>query len=699
MSFTCCISFLSCKEEKEPKEDVAVVHVTGVSLDKKNVALEPDSTVQLTATVAPENASSKEVTWHSTAENFASVNSQTGLVTAKAEGTALVVVATVDGSFTDTCAVTIIHIDVPVTGVSLDTSAVTLVPGDTLRLTATVTPKNADIPGVTWRSTANACATVSLAGRVTAIAAGTASVIVTSVNGGFTDTCTVTVVQPATGVSLDVKAVALKPQATVQLTAAVRPENADFPDVTWHSANTTVANVNDKGLVTAIANGTAAIVVTTVDGSFTDTCTVTVADIAISVAGVSLDTNTVTLDPEATIQLTATVTPENADVREVTWHSTSEIVAAVSQTGFVTAMTPGTTSIVVTTSDGRLTDTCTVTVLYKLIADLNPAPLTYDMLPDPTPPNGAYWEHGNSFKLWEHKEGYGHGVKIVIVGESFSREDNSNDGLYETWCKKMASRLLNNDIVKNFRSYIDVYVAVAESPVSRINATTPGFFGTTTKIGTNFGKANTFTVQASPELSGFLNRSFILIANGMMGGWANFGYPAGNAGSAWWSTDMGSESGNDISTYWMMHEFMGHGFASLADEYPGAMNTYDFASQRDGMVCNVSSTNDLTKVPWKRFIGREGYEEVGAYGVCYDSRNCDPVWRPERHSIMVDDSQGHYYNAQSRWLIYKHIYDCSKFLDNRSGSSDTAKPKKYEPGEENGLFEAFLELDELYNVK
>ncbi|MDR1681780.1 MAG: M64 family metallopeptidase, partial [Candidatus Symbiothrix sp.] len=163
-------------------------------------------------------------------------------------------------------------------------------------------------------------------------------------------------------------------------------------------------------------------------------------------------------------------------------------------------------------------------------------------------------------------------------------------------------------------------------------------------------------------------------------------------GSAWWSTAMADGRDNDMSTYWMMHEFVGHGFASLADEYPGATGSYDFAWQRSGMVSNVSNTGDLTKVPWKRFIGLAGYEEVGAYPV-------EPgLWKPETHSIMVDDTQGLYYNAQSRWLIYKHIYDCSKFLDNQSGNS-TPKPKKYEQGEEAALFEAFLEFDKLYNTK
>jgi hypothetical protein len=494
------------------------------------------------------------------------------------------------------------------------------------------------------------------------------------------------------GVTLDKNSLAIAPDSTVQLTATVTPENAESKDVVWTSTNSTVAEVNPTGLVTAIVEGTTWIVVATVDGGFTDTCTVTVEHVIIPVAGITLDNDSLWLKPDSIAQLVATVIPGNADVQEVTWLSTSESVATVNQAGLVTAIAKGETSIIVTTVDGGFADTCVVTVenKYKLIADLNPS--ATPQLLDPTPPDGEYWEHGSSFKLWEHKEGYGHGVKITIIGESFSREDNKNNGVYETWCKKMASRLLKNDIIRNFRNYIDIYVVVAESPVSVINATTPGFFGTTTTRETNFGAADAFTVEAIPGLADVLNRSFILIANGMMGGWANFGQPAGNSGSAWWSTAMADGRDNDMSTYWMMHEFVGHGFASLADEYPGATGSYNFMWQRSGMVNNVSNTNDLTKVPWKRFIGLEGYEEVGAYPVE------SGIWKPETHSIMVDNSQGFYYNAQSRWLIYKHIYDGSKFLDNQSGNS-TPKPKKYESGEEAALFEAFLEFDKLYNVK
>ena len=456
--------------------------------------------------------------------------SEAGLVTAKAVGAAAIVVTTVDGGFTDTCTVAIARIAVPVTGVSLDRNADTLVADATLQLTATVTPADADDRNVTWRSTKLNVATVSQSGLVTAKAAGTVSIIVTTIQGGFTDTCTVTVLQPVTGVSLSKDAATLKPNTTLQLAATVAPANASVKDVAWHSTEEAAATVSEDGLVAAIAKGKTYIVATTADGRFTDTCAVTVAEFPVT--GVSLDRDTVSLAPGATLQLAAAVAPANADFPELTWRSTRTTVATVSNNGLVTVVAGGKTSIIATSIEGGWADTVTVFVenKYKLIADLNPS--STPALLDPTPENGEYWEHGSGFKLWEHKAGYGHGVKITIVGECFSREDNKDNGVYEEWCKKMALRLLKNDIICNFRNYIDIYVAVAESPVSRINATTPGFFGTTVTAETNFGKANEFTVTAFPELASALNRSYILIANGMMGGfrsglWKNNGGLAG----------------------------------------------------------------------------------------------------------------------------------------------------------------------------
>lgn len=102
---------------EEISEPTPVVHVTGVTLDQDSASLEPEETLQLTATVAPSDATDKRVTWTSSDNEVATVSS-TGLVTAVADWNATITVKTKDWNYTATCAVTV-SADVPVTAVAL----------------------------------------------------------------------------------------------------------------------------------------------------------------------------------------------------------------------------------------------------------------------------------------------------------------------------------------------------------------------------------------------------------------------------------------------------------------------------------------------------------------------------------------------------------------------------------------------------
>ncbi len=169
------------------------VSVTGVTLDKDSLTLTEGNTAQLTATVKPDNATNKNVTWTSSDETVATVTD--GLVTALKEGTATITVTTEDGSKTATCAVTVTAATVPVTGVTLSQTQASLYYNrtpNTLTLTATVAPDNATNKAVTWTSSNPSVATVEN-GVVTAVAPGTAVITATAADGGFTATCAVTV--------------------------------------------------------------------------------------------------------------------------------------------------------------------------------------------------------------------------------------------------------------------------------------------------------------------------------------------------------------------------------------------------------------------------------------------------------------------------------------------------------------------------
>ena len=175
---------------------------------------------------------------------------------------------------------------------------------------------------------------------------------------------------PATGITLNHSTLSLAVGGSVALTATLTPENATDA-VVWSSNNTEIAEVSNNGTVTAKALGTATITATV--GSYTATCEVTVA---VPVTGVTLDKETMNLTAGSTGTLTATITPENATNKDLTWTSDKEEVATVSD-GVVSAVAAGTAHITVTTADGGKTATCVVTVTRRSSSSSKPSyPIT-----------------------------------------------------------------------------------------------------------------------------------------------------------------------------------------------------------------------------------------------------------------------------------------------------------------------------------
>lgn len=164
----------------------------------------------------------------------------------------------------------------------------------------------------------------------------------------------------ANGVSLNTSSQSITIGGTYQLTATVSPNDATNKDVTWSTGNSSVATVSNTGLVTAVDVGSTTITVTTDDGGYTATCSITVNPI--SVSSVSLNINSTTLQAGDSLQLTATVSPANATNKNVTWSSDAPGVASVNSSGFVLANSAGSANITVTTSDGSKTATCAITV-------------------------------------------------------------------------------------------------------------------------------------------------------------------------------------------------------------------------------------------------------------------------------------------------------------------------------------------------
>ena len=351
--------------EKSPQ----TVPVTGVKLDKYAILITEGDKSTLSATVLPSNASNKDVSWASSDANIATV-SKDGEVTGIKPGSTTVTVTTIDGKKTAKCQVAVEKRIYPVESVSLDKASLELTEGDKATLTATILPENASNKNISWTSSDEKIATVSAAGEVTAVAPGKATITVTTEDGNMTAKCEVTVnkkIYPVESVSLDKTSLELTEGDKATLTATVLPDNASNKNVSWTSSDDKVATVSAAGEVTAIAPGKVTITVTTEDGAKTAKCEVTVNKKIYPVESVSLDKTSLELTEGDKATLTATVLPDNASNKNVSWTSSDDKVATVSATGEVTAIAPGKATITVTTEDGAKTAKCEVTVKAKTI--------------------------------------------------------------------------------------------------------------------------------------------------------------------------------------------------------------------------------------------------------------------------------------------------------------------------------------------
>ncbi len=341
-----------------------IIGVTGVKLYKNAIWLYVGNTSKLTATVLPENATNKKVTWSSSNESIATVD-KNGNITAVSEGTADITVTTEEGGFTDICKVTVNKDVIPVESISLDAKRLDLFEGDRIALVANILPTNATNKNVTWSSLKHSIATVDQNGIVTAISRGDAEISATTEDGWHTATCKVTVIKKPVqvdSVKLNINRLFLEIGDSYKLTAIVLPEDATNKNVTWSSSKPAIATVNQNGNVTAISKGDVDITVTTKDGNKTATCKVTVTEKIIPVEGIVLDKDELKLNENATAKLTATVLPTNATNKNVTWSSLNSSIATVDQNGLVTAISPGTVDIIVKTEDGLHSATCQVVV-------------------------------------------------------------------------------------------------------------------------------------------------------------------------------------------------------------------------------------------------------------------------------------------------------------------------------------------------
>ncbi|MBR4808721.1 MAG: Ig domain-containing protein [Bacteroidales bacterium] len=218
---------------------------------------------------------------------------------------------------------------------------------------------------VQWYTDNKDVATVSSSGTVTAVLPGTATVTARSVKGGLLASCEVLVrgyrEELVSGVKLDCNELSLYLGDGYIFQPTVLPETAINKKLAWRSSDKSVVTVNASGVLTTEGEGTAEITVTTEEGGFTDSCSITVLPAFIHVQMLYIP-QTLHIAVGESELLELTLLPEDATNPSVSWASLDESIVTVTQEGVVTGIAPGTAHVKVTAEDGDLKSYCLVTV-------------------------------------------------------------------------------------------------------------------------------------------------------------------------------------------------------------------------------------------------------------------------------------------------------------------------------------------------
>ena len=370
----------------------SIIKVTGVTLDKPGLELEIGDSDTLTATVAPDDATNKAVSWSSANDAIATVEG--GVVTAVAVGETTVTVTTADGAFKATANVVVKAAPIKVTGVSLDKTMVALEIDESVTVEATVTPENATNKAVEWSIADTAVATVAN-GVVTGVAVGETTLTATTADGGHTATIPVKVVTERVAVEelIIIGGAELQLGEKCVMGVRIKPSNATNQKVSFTCSPELVSieeniEYSTPGMigydVTPLGEGEVTFTAVSEDGGITATKNIAVSA-PTKVTEINILPKNAAIEVGETKQFTAVIGPSDANNKEVEWSSSDTSVATVAANGVVTGVGKGTATITATAKDGSgVKGEATITVVDK-----KPTSITFD---GTAPYEFDYWQ-------------------------------------------------------------------------------------------------------------------------------------------------------------------------------------------------------------------------------------------------------------------------------------------------------------------
>ncbi len=332
--------------------------VGDITLEPESLRMKVGDTARIKATVTPADATDRSLTWESNDPSIATVD-ESGYVTAVAPGTTFITVIASNGQMRKQCPVTVL---VPADGIELNYYNMTVKKGTVFYLSAKILPEDAYDKGVTFESSDEEVAFVEQDGTVTARMVGTAEIIVKSIeNPELTAICVVTVTESVSGLTLNSRQETIKVGEQFLLKATVRPSDSLNQEVTFESADPSIATVDENGLITGVKGGVTVIIVKTVERGLMATCTITVQE---DIQSITLSETETYLAKGKNKKLTATILPASATKKKLKWTSSDESIVIVDSEGNIHGVNLGEAIITATAQDdGKVSATCKVTVI------------------------------------------------------------------------------------------------------------------------------------------------------------------------------------------------------------------------------------------------------------------------------------------------------------------------------------------------
>lgn len=303
---------------------------------------------------------------------------------------------------------TIIEEEAPLREIVLNKHDILIDVNESYRLSATLIPQNADNATIVWSSLNNDIASVSSNGLVTGHSSGETVVFAKSSDGAIKDSCNVVVKSHVTQLTLLPSIIRFTEIGQTQtLTPVFIPENSFDKSITWSSSDHSVCNVTDNGVVISTGYGTATILAIATDGMIPATCTVYVEKEDIQIVQVKLNKNEAIIDKGATLQLSASILPEDATNKELVWSSSDNRIVTVDNAGVVNAKNKGVAYVKVSSADGNAKDSCRITVRQPVnevivspdVATINgigrTIQLTAQVLPEDADDRSVTWTSSN----------------------------------------------------------------------------------------------------------------------------------------------------------------------------------------------------------------------------------------------------------------------------------------------------------------